>query len=176
MDFIYTLESLISVLEETHKDEYPAVMKSMRLAQSEFLPYESWKTEGYTRNCIARSAHFELVLLCWNAGDATPIHDHDGQKCWVYQVKGSISEKRYDYNHGNLTETFCTRLHPGKLTYMKDCMGFHSLVNDSNECATTLHLYMNPIDFCGYFCDAEKVFKKKTLFYDTFVASKQLTN
>ena len=151
MDFIYTLNSLVSLLEVTPIKGYPTIMKSMCLHQDEFLPYENWKKEGYTRNCIARNSRFELVLLCWNAGDATPIHDHDGQKCWVYQIKGSISEKRYEYANEQLIERLRTTLNPGKLTYMDDTMGFHSLVNESEERATTLHVYMNPIDSCEYF-------------------------
>ncbi|MCB0457344.1 MAG: cysteine dioxygenase family protein [Flavobacteriaceae bacterium] len=175
MNFIYTLQELISALENCSNEEYPTVLKNLQLPYNELTPYESWKSKGYTRNCIVRTSKYELVLLCWNVNDATPIHDHDGQKCWVYQVKGSISEKRFDFKNENLVETLCTNLSPGKLTYMDDKMGFHVLVNNSNDRATTLHLYMNPIDFCSYFCEEEKVFKKKTLQYDTVTAQKEVT-
>ena len=175
MDLIYTIDTLISVLDETPVKDYPSVMKSIRLSNDEFKPFEIWKESGYSRNCIVRSPNYEIVLLCWNAGDATPIHDHNGQKCWVYQVEGSISEKRYKYENAILLETLSTKLSPGKLTYMDDKMGYHALVNDSSANATTLHIYLNPIDVCGYFCDEEKIFKKKSLHYDAFFSQRVIT-
>jgi len=176
MHFITTLDELLQVLDQTETSDFPKVMKSLRLHASELKAYQSWKPIGYSRNCIKRTPRFELVLLCWNAGDATPIHDHDGQKCWVYQVKGSINEKRYQKEGNHIIETSCNPLHPGKLTYMDDRMGYHSLANDNSNKAMTLHFYMAPIDSCGYYCEEEKIFKRKTLAYDTFLSEKEPAN
>lgn len=167
IDCITNVEELIENLEESSPEEYPSILKSMDIASEEFDEYKVWKEEGYSRNCIYRSANFELVLLCWKPGDETPIHSHDGQKCWVYQVESEIVEERYDKDETGEPQLIHTQmLSEGKLTYMEDRMGYHVLANRSDEAACTLHLYMLPIDSCEYFCEETGVFKEKELEYD----------
>lgn len=164
---ISTIEGLIETLEESDPTEFPSILKNMEIPSSEFHPYASWKPEGYTRNCIVRSKNFELVLLCWNAGDETPIHSHDGQKCWVYQVESELVEERYQKGDDGEPElVYKQTLKPGNLTYMDDRMGYHVLANRTQERSSTLHLYMLPIDNCEYYCEDEGSFKEKELEYD----------
>jgi cysteine dioxygenase len=60
-------------------------------------------------------------------------------------------------------------LSPGRLTYMEDSMGYHTLKNHSDERAMTLHLYISPIDTCKVFNDTtEDSFKLKELKYDSY--------
>lgn len=168
MESIRKVSELILHLKNAVPEDFPKILKALKIPSKEFEPFMSWKPNGYSRNCIRREAHFELVLLCWNPGNATPIHSHSGQKCWVYQVSGKISEKRFlRQDSGDPREISTKALYPGTLTYMEDRMGYHVLENDSGLAATTLHLYMSPIDSCEYFCKDEAVFKEKKLAYDT---------
>ena len=34
--------------------------------------------DGYQRNVIKKTEHYELVAICWTPGQLTPIHDHVG--------------------------------------------------------------------------------------------------
>jgi len=167
-----TLSDFINKLDNTEPEELPKLLKSFSLDTIDFEPYKLWKKDGYSRNCIKRNRYYELILLCWNPGDKSPVHNHNGQKCWVYQLEGTISEIRYEESNNKLTETQKLSLYPSRLTYMDDNMGCHRLVNDSDEPAVSLHIYMSPIDSCEYFCEEDKIFKKKTLKYDNdFVLS-----
>lgn len=44
--------------------------------------YEDWKKfifwnpHKYSRNLIEITPQFEAILLCWNEGQESPIHDH----------------------------------------------------------------------------------------------------
>ena len=111
----------------------------------------------------------ELILLCWNKKQETPIHEHGGQKCWVYQVDGEVEEKRYQNDEsGDLNVTLKINLTAGSVTYMDDEMGYHELINSENKRAMTLHIYVSPIDSCEVFCDKKEEFITKELEYDTF--------
>ena len=42
----------------------------------------------YTRNLISSTTYFDLILLCWNGGQCSPIHAHAGSNCWLSVLKG----------------------------------------------------------------------------------------
>ena len=39
-----------------------------------------------------------LLLLCWNEGKFSPIHDHPCDGCWLRVCQGEIQETRYEVN------------------------------------------------------------------------------
>lgn len=169
MNCIETLSELIETLNDSDPEDYVKVAKNMNIPKSEFKRYAHYKPNKYSRNCIERTPVYELVLICWNPGDETPIHGHDEQRCWVYQVDGTIREIRYKGDEaGQMQECNWLQLTPGRLTYMEDEMGYHSLKNCSNERVMTLHLYISPIDSCQCFDETEAVFKTKELQYDSY--------
>ena len=168
MTFITSVEELIDQLQNEASENYPKIIKNIRIPEEAFLSFSTWNESKYTRNCLGRTENFELVLLCWNKGDLTPIHDHSGQKCWVYQVGGIVSEVRFEKDAAdNLQETSKLSLSPGKLTYMEDRMGYHMLKNETDGRAMTLHLYVEPIDSFGVYNEEMATFESKKLVYDT---------
>lgn len=168
---ITSLDDLINNLKKTNPKEYPKLIKQIDIPCSDFDKYVTWNKEAYTRNCIFRNENFELLLLCWGKNQTTPIHDHGGEQCWVYQIKGDIEEIRYDENNeGDLEATNKKTLTPGKITYMDDSLGFHALENNNDDKALTLHIYMNPIDECEVYDSVSESFESKELIYDSFIS------
>jgi len=170
---IQHLSTLIQKLEDTEEEEHKKIISSMDIPKEEFLPYAFWKDEGYARNCIKRTKDYELLLLCWNPGDKTPVHGHDGQDCWVYLVDGEMEEIRYRADEeDNLTKTHVEKLTGHRLTYMRDEMGYHMIKNNSENRAITLHIYALPIDECEVFDENKETFVDKEMEYDTVTGEK----
>ena len=163
---IKTINELIVELEEQDKKYYPRILKSQQIPIENFYDIAEWESDHYSRVCLARNKKFELILLCWNGYDQTPIHDHDGQKCWVYQLAGEIEEKRFEVDGDNLpVEVLSTKLSPRNLTFMDDNMGCHALINVSSKRSLTLHLYVNPIKKCSVYSEDSEEFQTKSLSY-----------
>lgn len=163
---ISTLEELIDCFEDTDCAKQIGVLKNLDIPIEEFRKHAVWKKDCYIRVCIARRDEFEFILLCWDKGAKTPIHDHNGQDCWVYQVEGSAVETRFDVEDTEFSNPEEINLEEGKLTYMHDRMGFHSIENRSNSKAMTLHIYANPIDECKVFNEEANCFETKEMQYD----------
>ena len=52
--------------------------------------------QKYTRNLISTDNElYTLLLLCWSPGQASPIHDHPCDGCWMRVVHGQVCESRY---------------------------------------------------------------------------------
>lgn len=168
MDQITSLTQLIETLHNCNPKDYVKIAASMDLSKDEFEDYAFWNDDCYARNCIERTEDFELILICWNPGDKTPVHGHNEQKCWVYQVEGNMYEERFKDEDGELVPCNQMELVPGRLSYMEDHMGYHTLENRSSDNSMTLHLYISPIDYCKVFDSSENEFCEKELNYDSY--------
>lgn len=161
------IDEFIDLLDSSPIKAYPKILKSLQIPVKNFKDLAEWDLGHYSRICLARCEKYELIMLCWNAFDKTPIHNHDGQNCWVYQIDGQIEEVRYQLDENNIPQpTYNSILTPGKMTFMDDRMGYHALRNNNNNNrAITLHLYVNPIDKCAVYNKEKESFQIKDLEY-----------
>ena len=165
---VNTINELVAALSEGERTTYDNIMRSMDIPTWEFEDYSYWSDECYTRNCIVDTEDFELILLCWKAGQITPIHDHGGEECWVTVVEGEFQERIYHVDENNelsLVKSDVAKKHD--VTYMIDFMGFHSLQNISSENSLSLHLYAKPIRNCNRYDEELEMLVNNDLEYTT---------
>lgn len=163
---ITTVKEFVEKLKSFDRRDYPSLFKALDVSHIDFQQNAIWLKDSYARVCLERNKDFELIMLCWSPFSTTPIHDHDSQSCWVYQVEGKIEEKRYEICNNDVPKVINENtLHPKQLTYMDDKMGFHSLSNPTEHRAITLHLYVNPIDKCTVYNADDNALKVKSLSY-----------
>lgn len=172
MNHIKSIKELAKILDEVKPNEHPKVMKRIKIAAEDIEQNATWSEGCYTRNCLARTNDYELILLCWDIGAQSPIHGHDGKDCWMFQIKGSVDELRFNKEPNGFKETNRTTLFQGGLSYMCDRMGYHTIMNNSNKRAMTLHIYASPIDSCKVYNDQDECFEIKEMSYDTFKGKK----
>lgn len=164
---ITSLEELLEVLPHCSGKDYVGLVKRIEMEAMDFSPYQFWSTDHYTRNCVVKTDSHELILLCWEEGQETPIHCHAGEECWVYLLQGKMKEVRYeDQEHSDIPLSIDeTVFKEGRFSYMNDDMGYHSLKNTHSSRSMSLHLYMNPIDTCQVYDEETQTFDWKTLSY-----------
>tara|TARA_B100000768_G_scaffold169536_1_gene175219 strand:+ start:302 stop:841 length:540 start_codon:yes stop_codon:yes gene_type:complete len=167
MSPITSIEQLIECFDDAEPSEQASVLKRASISVSDFEKYASWLDGDYSRNCIARKDAYEMILICWDVDAKTPIHDHGGQHCWVLQVSGTITEKRFEQNEGGFSLVDEAELRAGKISYMNDKMGYHTLENNSKSRSMTLHIYANPINQCNVYNEEKSEFEIKEMAYDT---------
>jgi cysteine dioxygenase len=118
---------------------------------SDFLNFENDK---YQRNLLRRTANYEALLLCFEAGQRTPIHDHSGSACGVKVIQGAGIETSFKSSaDGWLFATGSTELPQGGVVGSQD-MDIHQLSNlqiDGRR-LVTLHIYSPPLGEVGNYC------------------------
>ena len=92
------------------------------------------------------------MLLCWNAGKFSPIHDHPCDGCWVKVMQGTMQEVRYVKKGDHLQVSEEIVASEGVL-YMHDSMGVHKVGNPTTKDAITLHIYSPPFEKCRLWLD-----------------------
>jgi len=81
----------------TSNDPVTQLFSRLDLNETTFKDYAlSEPNTNYTRNLVATDNEtYTLLLLCWNPGKQSPIHDHPCDGCWVRVCQGSVKETRY---------------------------------------------------------------------------------
>jgi cysteine dioxygenase len=136
--------------------------------------YVFYRDRGYTRNLIFRCELFELMTICWDIGQASTIHNHRDQNCWMAVPSGQLRVQNFRVLEQDRAHMTC-RLEPS------DCYEItserpaevdrdepvHQVINpaDNKVRAVSVHLYSRPFDTCevynlerGRFCDMPLTF------------------
>lgn len=144
-----TIESLFRELSEAPEDWY---------AHLQFCE------DSYTRNLIGRDKLFELVAIGWLGKQRTPIHDHAGQRCWMWVVHGNLRFQTHRRS-GDGFEALGKpdEFGPGHKLYIDDSIGWHSIENPTHKPAVSLHLYARPISECQFFCEESRTIQTHAL-------------
>ena len=112
-----------------------------------FLGYTD---DGYQRNVVKKTEHYELVLICWKPGQKTPIHDHKGSDCAFLILEGVSTESVYKNKEGKLEVSGIRKYAPGEVCAAEE-PDIHMISNDEEINLVNLHLYSPPLkDFTIY--------------------------
>ena len=111
----------------------------------------------YTRNLIYRDELFEVVALGWESGQASMIHNHRDQECWMGVPVGRLEVRNfrlveYDAAAGTCRLAPSTRyeIDPTHAAAVDPGEPIHSVHNleSFGARAISLHVYSKPIDSC----------------------------
>ena len=99
----------------------------------------------YTRNLAFRNDKFEILIICWNKGQKSCIHDHPDNGCLVKLVKGCLVEECYSKINDKLTLVSTNNINKDDVSYQEGSDGLHRIINPSlDNCCVTIHIYSPP--------------------------------
>lgn len=107
---------------------------------------------AYTRTRAYRDATFEVLLLNWSAGSASPIHDHGDQHCWMLVLEGALDVEDYTRlddgtvpGHARVEACGFGTLGPGDMDLRSGRFDLHRVVANGLSPAVSLHVYSRPL-------------------------------
>jgi cysteine dioxygenase len=119
--------------------------------------YLTWDRQHYTRNLIDRTPLYELMAICWETGQASSVHNHRDQNCWMAVPVGRLLVENFHLVHQDLREGRCRleALNTVEMNIAHPCAvdpadPVHRVVNprEFNQRAVSLHVYSRPFDTC----------------------------
>lgn len=94
---------------------------------------------------IKKNEHYELVAICWNPGQDTPIHDHKGSDCAFLIASGVTTETVYETNQEGLAYPVSDRRYlPGEVCAAAE-PDIHRVSNEESTNLINLHVYTPPL-------------------------------
>ena len=164
-EFVQGLPALPGITPETINP----YLRAHRVRPESLEPYLFFSAANYTRNLIFKNDLFELIAICWEVGQASRIHNHRDQQCWMAVPIGKLKNQNYRVLDRDPQKHTC-RLVPSKSFLITPTSPLeveaaepvHQVLNlaEYGQRAVSLHLYSRPFNTCevyllekGTYCD-----------------------
>lgn len=123
-------------------NNFRELIASLKLSHADFQHYSHFNPDHYTRNVIVKSEQVEMLLICWEARQISPIHNHGFSQCFVHCLEGSVTENSYLYKNNDIQFAATKIVVSGESTFIDNSDIYHEFGNASTSArAVTLHLY-----------------------------------
>jgi cysteine dioxygenase len=168
-DFVERLRSVEGGL--ITRDKVLELCDGVQVSDASLAPYTYFDDTFYTRNLIYRDDLLEVMAICWQPGQRTAVHTHNGQLCWMVTQRGHIKVVDYKWlgcdhpENQNVVGIDCLagsdHIELERVREVEACAGgpvvtadklqtIHQLFN-AGEPTISLHVYSRPIDSCVAF-------------------------
>jgi cysteine dioxygenase len=143
-DFVRWLDGL------TRPAELPALTRELgelTLTSDDVRGHVRFTSGSYARNLVHAGRHHHLLVLCWNNGQRSPIHDHRGSVCGVRVLHGTMTETFFERAPNHHIKAISSHdVGPGEVVGGADS-DIHQISNlqPANAELVTLHVYSPPL-------------------------------
>src|SRR5262245_22909428 len=191
-DFIQKLRSFERSL--ITRDNVLDFCSSAQITDSSLSPYVFFDDKFYTRNLIYRNDLFEVMTICWQPGQKTAVHTHNGQLGWMITQRGNLAVVDYKWlgcdhpEYQNVVGIDCVAgSEHTKLEVIREVEAsasvpvvtadklqtIHRLYNLSADAerAVSIHVYSLPIDSCVAFdMDSQRCYRRQLGYFSKYGA------
>jgi predicted metal-dependent enzyme (double-stranded beta helix superfamily) len=156
--------------------EILAFLQRTPVAASSLAPYLTWDRQHYTRNLIDKTPLYELIAICWEIGQASSVHNHRDQNCWMAVPIGRLLVENYHLVSQKLDEGSCqletsntVEMNPSQPCAVDPSDPVHRVLNPAEfkERAVSLHVYSRPFDTCVVYSPERGTCGEIKLHYNT---------
>jgi cysteine dioxygenase len=138
-------------------DQIIGFLENKPVAPDTLARYLTWDRQHYTRNLIDKTPLYELIAICWEVGQASSVHNHRDQNCWMAVPIGRLLVDNYRVISQKLETGTCqlesadtvemNANHPCAVDPLEPV---HRVYNprEFDQRAVSLHVYSRPFDSC----------------------------
>jgi len=157
-------------------DQILEFLRSAPVAPDTLAPYLTWDRQHYTRNLIDKTPLYELIAICWEVGQISSVHNHQGQNCWMAVPMGRLVVENYrtiseDVKSGKakLEATDTVEMNPAHPCAVDPKDPVHRVLNprEFKQRAVSLHVYSRPYDSCVVYSPEQGTCGEIKLHYTT---------
>jgi cysteine dioxygenase len=151
-------------------------LRSAPVTPDTLEPFLTWDRQHYTRNLVDKTPLYELIAICWEVGQISSVHNHQGQNCWMAVPMGRLLVENYrtiseDLSSGKarLEPTDTVEMNPANPCAVDPKEPVHRVLNprEFNERAVSLHVYSRPYDSCMVYSPEQGTCGEIKLHYTT---------
>jgi cysteine dioxygenase len=160
---LVSIQTLIAGLRQTPESSFGPTEPVRRFLREtpvdadSLAPYLHWDRQHYTRNLIDRTPLYELMAICWEVGQASSVHNHRDQNCWMAVPIGRLLVENFHLvhqdlqkGHSSLEPADTVEMNIGQPCAVDPADPVHRVVNprEFKHRAVSLHVYSRPFDTC----------------------------
>src|SRR5438094_3933262 len=177
-----SVQALVSELRRCSERDFGNIASIRRVLREapvdpeSLQPYLLWDRQHYTRNLIDKTVLYELIAICWEVGQASSVHNHRDQNCWMAVPIGRLLVENYRLVYQKLDQGKCqletantfemNSSHPCAVDPLQPV---HRVYNprEFKQRAVSLHVYSRLFDSCVVYSPEQGTCGEIKLHYTT---------
>jgi cysteine dioxygenase len=146
-----SLSELIKHLEAGCPAVGPAKMRDILerlvISAEEMRVYSLFSDKRYARNLVHKTARFEIMIMCWHAGQRSSIHDHAGSLGGLKILRGALTESLFEKAPNGMIKSQNSIDYAAGEARVEETSLIHQISNLQNENgrAISVHVYVPPL-------------------------------
>lgn len=176
--------------EPITRDRVLGFLQETEIDRSSLDRYAHFRPDMYTRNLVYRDDQLEVMAVCWQPGQRTVIHTHNGQLGWMSVEQGALAVINYKWlacnaaDNQNVSGIDClagaTELDldrrevqecfpGGPVNTVDKVQTIHQVVVQGKEPVVSVHVYSRPIDSCVAFdLERRSCYRRQLRYYSKY--------
>lgn len=179
-DFI--LETMRSPIDGLQLSQLQTWVADLDLKDDLFRHHISFCSQGYRRTLVCRTSRFDLLILCWQPGQSTTIHDHTHSLNVTRVYRGELTSRLFETvkpTYARCCPEISASIHSQPTVQLQheerlqsdalatvDRYQIHQLANTSTENLVTLHVYARPLKSIQIYCPESGQVEQMPVHYD----------
>ncbi len=90
---IGTLKADSSVIGPTKLQD---ILDRLVISSEDIHRHTAFSDKKYARNLVCKTDRYEIMVMCWNAGQRSSIHDHAGSLGGLKILHGELTESLFE--------------------------------------------------------------------------------
>ena len=146
-----SLSGLVEVLKGDCSVMGPAKMRD--ILERLVVPAEAiqshtrFSEQRYARNLVYKTDRFELMVMCWNAGQRSSIHDHAGSLGGIKILQGELTESLFEKAPNGMIRSLSSLDYAAGDNRVEETSLIHQISNlqEDDRRAISVHIYVPPL-------------------------------
>lgn len=91
------VQYLDGLTERASVEKLEELLTSLEITRDDLINYAHFGPQTYRRNLICEGEWYELLCICWQDGQRSPIHNHAGSTCGLRIIHGIATETLFEW-------------------------------------------------------------------------------
>ena len=146
-----SLTELINVLQSDSSSMGPVkmqdILERLVIPTEKIQSYALFSDVRYARNLVHKTHRFEIMVMCWHAGQRSSIHDHAGSLGGLKILQGQLTESLFDKAPNGMIKSLSSVDYRVGETRVEETSLIHQISNlqGENDRAISVHIYIPPL-------------------------------
>ena len=123
------------------------ILARLVIQTEEIKTHIKFSRRRYARNLVHKSDEFEIMIMCWNSGQRSSIHDHAGSLGGLKVLQGELTESLFAKAPNGMIKSLSSSDYGAGAIRVEETSLIHQISNlqgDSGQ-AISVHVYLPPL-------------------------------
>ena len=123
------------------------VLERLVVSPEELTVHAFFSERRYARNLVHKTDRFEIMIMAWNSGQRSSIHDHAGSLGGLKILRGELTESLFEKAPNGMIKSLSSVDYSVGEMRVEETHLIHQISNlqDENRQSISIHIYVPPL-------------------------------